>query len=167
MRYLIVALALSFASPAYALEEIGDDAPASSSSSGPSRRFGLGIMLGEPSALTGKFFLSEANAVQLHLGYAFRRHHRLVVIADYLFHINGLIPPIERAGTLTPYVGIGGRLGTYDDDHAFFGVRIPAGMSFMLNGVPLEVFLEIAIGLGLIPDTRGIFDGGLGVRFYF
>lgn len=166
MRKLIAVLLFVFlALPAYSLEEIGDDDGGGRGASG--RRFGLGIVLGEPTALTGKLFLDSSSAVQLHLGYAFGRRDRLSLIIDYLFHINGVIPPIERAGTLTPYVGIGGRIAVRYEEDVLFGARVPVGLSFMINNVPLEVFLEVALGIGLIPKTVAIFDAGLGVRYYF
>jgi hypothetical protein len=167
VRTIVAALALSaiaLAAPAYALEDLDDD---DGGGGARGRRFGLGIILGEPSALTGKLFLDGTHALQLHLGYAFGRRDKLVLIVDYLFHINGVIPPIERAGRLTPYVGIGGRIGIHDDNDAVLGARVPLGLSFMINNVPLEVFVELAIGIGLIPKTVAIFDAGLGVRYYF
>lgn len=170
-QFIAIALALGFTQPAVALEEVVEEESDVSSSGGGGGprggRFGLGIILGDPSALTAKFFLAPSSAIQLHLGYALTRHDRLVVIVDYLFHILGVIPPIERAGRLTPYVGIGGRVGVAESDEALLGLRIPLGLSFQLNGVPLEIFLEVAPGLGIIPRTRALVDGGVGVRFYF
>jgi hypothetical protein len=173
MRFAYIvatALCLATADPALALEDVieEEESSSSSSSSGPrGGRFGIGIVLGDPSALTAKLFLSSSSAVQMHLGYALTRHDRLVVIVDYLFHVLGVIPPIERAGKLVPYVGVGGRLGVAESDDALLGIRIPLGLAFHFNGVPLEIFLEVAPGLGILPRTRALVDAGLGVRFYF
>lgn len=164
---MFLGVMLAWAGNAYALEDPGDDAPLRQSARGP---FGLGIVLGEPSGLTAKLFFSRSSAFQLHVGYGFGPHGygRLVVTGDYLFHFMGALPPIRRAGRLVPYVGIGGRLGIRDNEHgnALLGVRVPLGMSFFLNA-PLEIFAEVAIGIGIIPETVGIVDGGLGARFYF
>jgi hypothetical protein len=141
-----------------------DEEPAPSGSyHGP---FGLGIVLGEPTGITGKVLFGHYNGIQLHVGYGYEPRGRLVICGDYLFHFMNAIPPIERAGRLAPYIGIGGRLGVRDDN-ALLGVRVPFGLAFFLNSAPFEIFVEIAIGIGLIPETVAIIDGGLGGRFYF
>jgi hypothetical protein len=65
-----------------------------------------------------------------------------------------------------PYVGVGGRLGVRDND-ALLAIRFPAGLAFFLRAAPLEFFVEIALGIGIVPETIAIFDGVLGGRWYF
>lgn len=132
--------------------------------------FGLGLIIGEPSGLSAKVFVSGPHGVQAHLGFGVGRRGFLVVIVDYLFHVTNLVPPIGDVGFLWPYAGIGGRLGVLErrnDEDVIFGVRIPLGASFGFNAVPIEVFAEFAVGIGLLPETRAIFDGGIGGRYYF
>ncbi len=131
--------------------------------------FGVGLILGEPSGLSGKLMLSDANALQLHLGYGVGRRGRLVLVLDYLFHIHNVMPATP-VGLFSPYVGVGGRLGVRDepfDDDVVLGVRIPVGLSFVLTAAPVELFAEVAVGIGLLPETAALIDGGLGGRFYF
>jgi hypothetical protein len=144
-----------------------DSASASSSSGGGTSHgpIGLGIILGEPTGLTGKL-LFGTHGFQLHLGYGIERRGRFVLIGDYLFHFLQAIPPIQNAGRLAPYVGVGGRLGVRDDN-ALLGIRFPLGLAFFLRAAPIEFFVEIALGIGLIPETVAIIDGGIGGRFYF
>lgn len=128
--------------------------------------FGLGLILGEPSGLTGKLMLGGPNAVQVHLGYGIGRRGRFVLAADYLFHVQNALPPARNVGLFVPYVGLGARFSVRDDD-PLLGVRVPLGVSFQLLAVPVEIFVEVAVGVGLIPSTVALIDGGLGGRFYF
>lgn len=154
------------ARPAPPLEDIGDDDTGGGGGGGPTNAFGLGLILGEPSGLTAKVFFAKYNGVQAHLGYGLGKRGRLVIAVDYLFHFMDAVPPVARAGRLVPYVGVGGRLGARDEDPVL-GVRIPVGASFLIRGAPFELFLELALGVGLIPETQELIDGGLGARFYF
>jgi hypothetical protein len=123
-------------------------------------------MLGEPTGVTAKFWFARAHAFQLGFGWGVETEGHLVVIGDYVYHFIDAIPPVERAGRFVPYLGIGARFAVRYDE-GLFGVRIPLGMSFLIRSAPIEVFVEVALGISLIPETRGIFDGVLGGRFYF
>lgn len=162
---VLLATALA-ASTAYAdpVDELDQaEKPAQASNRGP---LGIGLILGEPSALSGKYMFAAHSGAQLHVGYGIGNRGRLIVIGDYLFHFHTVIAPIKGAGRLVPYVGVGGRLGISSGDPVL-GVRFPVGLSFWLSAAPLEFFVEVAIGLGLIPSTQHLIDGGLGGRFYF
>jgi len=80
------------------------------------------------------------------------------------------------AARLALYVGLGGKLAVWGDEHhrkhrhddgVAFGLRVPVGLSFFFDRVPIELFLEIDPGIRLFPDTSADVDGGIGVRFYF
>lgn len=134
---------------------------------GPGRGpLGVGVLLGEPTALTAKLMLNDYNGVQVHLGYGIGKRGRFILVVDYLFHIHNALPAIPP-GFLTPYVGVGGRLGVWKESDAVIGVVFPLGLSLFLNAAPVEIFLEIAPGIGLLPGTAVLIDGGLGGRFYF
>jgi hypothetical protein len=134
----------------------------------PARRgpFGLGVILGEPTGFTAKGFIASPSAIQLHLGFGIGKKGRFLLAGDYLYHFHGLIPPVASAGWMSPYVGIGAHLGFARED-AVFGLRIPVGLSFQIAGAPIEVFLEIVPGVGFLPATDPLVDGGLGARWYF
>ena len=129
--------------------------------------FGLGIILGDPTGFTGKVFLARQHGIQAHVGWGFGKENRFTFVLDYVFHFRDAIPPIAKAGWLSPTVGIGGVVGVTDKERGFFGVRVPVGLSFELRPAPVEIFLELAIGIGVLPSTRAIIDGGIGARYYF
>jgi hypothetical protein len=129
---------------------------------------GLGIMLGSPTGVTGKYWLSTITALDGGLGFPFDSDVRLNFNADYLYHfpIHGNIP-----GFLPFYIGAGARLRALDkersNDKADFGIRIPLGLEFIPSGVPLDFFAEIAPAIVVAPRGDVGLDGVVGIRYKF
>ncbi len=137
--------------------------------------FGLGIILGEPTGVSGKLWLSKTDAIDGAAAWSFESHEAFHLHLDYLMHSFNLIK-VEK-GKLPIYYGIGGRIrflnndegvdhGDGDDDIEI-GLRIPVGLEYLFEKAPLDVFLEIAPILDLVPDTEASFNGGIGVRYFF
>lgn len=145
----------------------------------PAHDFGLGIILGDPTGGTGKLYLSDVRAIQF--GAAFSFGNFFLVYADYLFHFPGGFGNAHPFVTeLSPYIGVGGVLFLASASPAanrrYFGnnvgstglgLRIPLGIEWLPTNVPIGVFVEIAPGVGLVPNTFGFFEGGVGIRYYF
>jgi hypothetical protein len=137
--------------------------------------FGAGLELGSPFGLNGKYFLSSDGALNFGLGAdGYYRGDRdgFHLYLDYLWHPISLANPAEFQ--LPFYIGIGGRLWNFDDanDNALaFGVRIPFGISFDFNNVPIDIFLQITPTLDFFSgynDNVGFwFAGSLGIRYWF
>ncbi len=144
------------------------------------KTFGLGVMLGAPTGLSGKYFLGPDTAIDFGLG-VFRRYRDrdgFHLHADFLWHPLSLVS--AEAFELPLYVGIGGRVFSFDhryDDRDYdgvtaIGVRAPIGIAFDFNDVPLDIFVELALVLDLITnDYYEDFDislnGAFGIRFWF
>jgi hypothetical protein len=151
---------------------------------GYGRKFGLGIMLGDPTGIVAKLWLSSVNALDFGFGfghYGWGRCYRDELdrrrcgYRDYSFNVDYLWQSNIVRGDfqLDWHVGLGGRayfLGEYADDRdrdVNLAVRAPIGLDLMFSRPSfLEVFFEIAPALYLLPPDFGI-EGGLGVRFYF
>ena len=123
---------------------------------------GVGVIIGEPTGLSAKSWLSSNDAIDAGVAWSltngwFHLH------ADYLRHAFGLIPVEE--GQLPVYFGLGARIGFGPD--VTFGARIPVGLDYLFDGTPLDIFLEIVPGLGIIPDTKFEIEGGVGIRYWF
>lgn len=127
------------------------------------RGFGLGIILGEPTGISGKYWTSSRNAIDGGLAWSFRNHGYFHAHADYLWHFSDLSQTRER---FVPYIGIGGRIGA-ESESARLGVRIVGGIAFLPRNTPLDIFLEIAPILDLAPATEMRLNGGIGIRFFF
>lgn len=143
------------------------------------KTFGLGLELGAPTGLVGKYFLSPDRALDFGVGDIFRYRDRsgLHIYGDYLFH------PVSLASTpdfeLPLYVGIGGRFWSFDDssgaitDSAFaLGLRVPVGLSMDFNTVPLDLFVQIVPVFDLYFNYGAHaayldINASIGVRYWF
>jgi len=120
---------------------------------------GFGVEFGQPTGVTGKYWLSNMSAADAALGYHF--NHNFDMHMDYLVHayiLNG-----GSQGMLPLYVGIGGRILAGDDTQ--FGLRLPLGISYLLSADKLEIFAEVAPVVDLT-DIGADIDGTVGVRLY-
>jgi hypothetical protein len=168
-RYIIAALVAMFVATAAAPDAVADRYSAR-------KRFGLGIMLGAPTGLSGKYFLGRDTAIDFGVGVIrYYRHRRsnLHLHADFLWHPVNLVA--AEPFDLPLYFGIGARVWDFDDDNdrdGFgLGVRVPVGIAFDFRKVPLDVFIELALVVDLFfdydDDYAGDINGAVGVRFWF
>lgn len=139
------------------------------------KTFGLGLELGQPTGLTGKYFLSDSNALDFGVGYIYHSYRYgddgLHLYADYLWHPATLVSaePFE----LPFFIGVGGRFWDFDYCRArndcgwggsALGVRIPLGIAFDFNRVPLDIALNIVPVLDFV---RGDYYDRYGDRAHF
>ncbi len=142
------------------------------------KTFGLGLMIGVPSGLSGKYYLSSDTALDFAVGsygnYGRDRYHDAWHLhMDFLWHPFVLASP--EAFWLPLYVGVGARLldHRYDRDFAddlHLGVRAPIGLMIDFNNIPLDIFMELALVVDLLhDDNHGYSDVNLslGIRYYF
>ena len=150
------------------------------------KKFGLGLELGDLVGLTGKLFVSPNQALDFGIGdygYAYRYYGDtggLHIYADYLWH------PVVLAKTqpfeLPLYIGVGGRFwdfgyacdrfGNNCTDASAIGLRVPVGITFDFNNVPLDIFLQLVPTLDFFRDYVGHnvyfdVDFTLGIRYWF
>lgn len=133
----------------------------------PDRRsgFGIGVVVGEPTGLTLKGWLDDQNALDAAVGWSFESRTSLNVQMSWLWHNFDLIP-VSR-GSLPLYVGVGGRYKEVNRQADRWGIRIPVGLAYHVEPVPLEVFGEIAPIVDLSPSSRASLSASIGVRYYF
>lgn len=127
------------------------------------RGVGLGVILGEPTGISGKGWVSEANAFDLGVAWSFRHKGFFHVHSDYLWHFKDVFKSTER---FVLYSGIGARLGVGKGD-GIFGIRVVGGIAYWPHRAPIDVFLEIAPILDLAPATELTANGGIGIRYFF
>jgi hypothetical protein len=136
------------------------------------KTFGLGVMVGAPTAVNAKLFFGADIAIDVGVGayYHYRDRDGLHVHADFLWH--PVVLARNEAFWLPLYLGAGIRfldlVDSNDENH--LGVRIPIGISFDFEQVPLDVFLELAVIIDVIHDARrdtGDFGAAAGVRYWF
>ena len=124
--------------------------------------FGAGAIIGEPTGLSGKSWISSYDALDAGIAWSIS-YAWFHVHADYLRHVFGLIP-VEQ-GQLPFYFGGGAGIGFGRE--ISIAARVPVGLDYLFDGTPLDIFIELVPGLQLIPDTRFEMGGGIGVRYWF
>jgi hypothetical protein len=141
--------------------------------------FGLGLELGEPSGLNGKYFYAPDKAIDFGIGWIYGNHgyyDGFHIYADHLWHPVTLVR--AEAFQMPFFIGVGGRLWSFCDacdnrsNATAIGVRVPFGISFDFNNVPLDVFVQLAVVADLFVNYPGHsfgpgIDGSLGIRFWF
>ena len=124
--------------------------------------FGIGIIIGEPTGISLKNWTSQNLALDAGVAWAFGRKGALHIHADYLIHEFEMIE--TKHGQLPVYYGIGGRVLLASDFRV--GVRGVIGLSYLLEEIPLDVFLEIVPIFDLVPRTDLSFNAGIGLRYF-
>ncbi len=120
-------------------------------------------MLGEPTGISLKSWLSKTNAWDGGIAWGFGEGGALYIHSDYLWHKFNFIPVDQ--GDLPLYYGIGGRVLFADKSH--LGVRGVIGLDYMFARAPVDIFLELAPVLDLVPGTDFSVNGAIGVRYFF
>ena len=154
------------------------------------KKFGLGLELGDLAGLTGKLFVTPNQALDFGIGSIYRGYYvnnldngGLHLYADYLFHpfVLTKTEPFE----LPFYIGVGGRFWNFGygcdnrgncTDANVFGVRVPVGITFDFNNVPLDIFIQVVPtldfyrGYYINGNQRSVYvdvDFTFGIRYWF
>ena len=145
------------------------------------KTFGLGLELGEPFGLTGKYFYTGDKAFDFGIGdvYDYYNYRGLYLYVDHLWHPVSLAS--AEAFELPFYIGVGGSFWHWEDYRGVYvhgdalAVRVPVGISFDFNDVPLDIFVQLVPTIDLFFNTpanydRTLFlfiDGSIGIRYWF
>ncbi len=140
------------------------------------RDFGFGLIVGEPTGLTGKYWTNSRNALEFNVGSSFFGRPRIDV--DYLWHFNAF-----RTSIVKLYAGVGGIMG-FGEGNSFWyewrngrfyyrtgndiGLAISGliGINVIPRDTPLEIFLDAGILIGMAPDFGSAGELAFGIRFY-
>ena len=132
--------------------------------------FGFGVIVGEPTGLSLKYWLDDDRAVDGAAAWSFSENDSFQLHGDYLFHNREWL----EADELPCYYGLGARIKFKHDDgrgrnehDTIFGIRFPLGITYLFDEIPLDVFAEIVPVLDLTPDADVDLNAAIGCRFYF
>lgn len=136
---------------------------------------GIGVIIGDPTGISGKKWIDDENAVAGALAWSLSDGNSIQLHADYLFHRYGWFQPKELKGRVPLYFGVGGRVKLKDDDNGkgkndgdiLIGVRFPLGLSYIFSEAPFDIFVEIAPIFDVVPDADFELTAAIGARFYF
>jgi len=127
--------------------------------------FGLGPLIGEPTGLSVKYWLSDKMAIDGGAAWSFVDPDGFQLHADFLFHKFDLFHISD--GSLPLYFGAGGRVKFVEHGDNRAGLRGPVGVSYFIPKSRVELFAEVAPVLDLAPTTTLEWNGGIGLRVYF
>ena len=128
-------------------------------------KFGIGVIIGEPTGITGKYMIDNNNAVDAGIGWETSGDNELHIYGDYLFHLYDVINVPK--GKLPIYFGGGARWVSRENKDDKLGLRIPIGVEYLFEGVSLGAFVELVPVLNLTPDTEFDLEAGTGIRYFF
>lgn len=143
---------------------------------GQNRKFGLGVIIGEPTGISAKLWTSNTNALAFGVGWSVEGYRingfdsdydnvtRTHIHVDYLWHSFYAISP---NGQFPLYYGIGGRINTGPQYSGTFAVRGIIGIEWLPRNTPLDIFIEVVPSLQLVSSTGIGIDAGIGARFFF
>jgi hypothetical protein len=124
---------------------------------------GLGIIAGQPTGLTAKLWLSPRTSLDGAIAWSFLDSGAVYAHTDFQYH--SFRRGVFGQGGFGVYAGIGAR---YLFSQIFsLGVRVPVGLVYVFGNVPMDIFLEAAPTLELIPATEISGGGAIGMRYYF
>lgn len=140
------------------------------------RRFGLGVIIGEPTGLSAKLWTSPVNAFDFGLGWSvggdrigkykgfYDGGSRVHFHMDYLWHSFDAISSSER---FPLFYGLGGRINSGAGYEASVAVRGVFGIAWLPRETPIDIFLELVPSLQLTSSTGFGLDAGIGARYFF
>jgi hypothetical protein len=128
-------------------------------------KIGLGVILGEPTGLTGKFMLDNTSGIDAGVGWQTSGDDEFHIYGDYLYHFYDIITVPK--GYLPLYFGAGLRYVYRENKDDKLGIRLPLGIEYLFENVSLGAFFELVPVLNLTPDTDFDLEAGIGIRFFF
>lgn len=147
-KIIMVAVLCAMAGPAAALQ---------------AKNYELGVIVGEPTGISGKMELADGTALDAAAAWSFSGEDRLSLHADKLWYRHDVFK--VKSGRLPLYYGLGVRLKLEDKSKA--GIRVPIGLQYYLPDSRLTFFGELAPILDLAPDTDLEFNVAVGFRVIF
>ncbi len=132
------------------------------------RRLGVGLGLGDPSTVTGRFYMNQTTSIQIDLGWSTWGWGGVYVGPAWLY-----APPAfysQNGVDVRAHVGIGAFLvgDTFRRvDPLYLGPRVPVGVDFDLWDAPVQVFADFALAATVVPRFDLGFDLAIGGRYYF
>ena len=132
------------------------------------RPFGIGVIIGEPTGISAKLWVSKINAFDFGLGWTvFNQRddsrNRIHFHMDYLWHSFNAINSAER---FPLYYGIGGRFIGRGENESSLAVRGVFGIAWLPRDTTIDIFIEIAPSLELTPSTGFAVDASIGLRVF-
>ncbi len=130
---------------------------------------GIGLAIGVPTGLTGKWFLDPGKGITVHME---TRYDRAGLRVQYESDIAELGKDLN--GTHRLHL-VGGVVAEVGDHLTRTGVAAGLGWSYRLSDAPLEIYTDIQSAIFPVTQSFGVYNqnglfdyvGALGARWYF
>lgn len=123
---------------------------------------GVGLVVGEPTGFSAKYWMSQTTALDGAVAWSFQNNGSFYLHADFLNHYFDIIQ--MESGKMPLYWGFGAKVVLANDP--VLGAHVPLGIAYLFENAPLDIFLEVRPGLNIFPSTQFDMTGGIGVRYY-
>ena len=133
-------------------------------SNAQSTGLGLGIILGEPTGISLKYWTERTTAFDAAVAWSVGKNGGMQFHGDYLWH-NFTLFNVGK-NQLPVYYGIGFKFGAGGEDPRV-GIRGVAGLAYLMTSAPLDIFFELVPILEISPDVGFGFNGAIGFRYFF
>lgn len=131
--------------------------------------FGLGVIIGEPTGLSGKVWQTRSTAFDFGAAWSFVDDSAFHLHFDILVHRFDVIR--VDSGKLPVYYGVGARVKFAEDDRGDqdtnVGIRFPVGLDYLFAREPLDLFVELVPILDVAPKTDVSLNASVGFRYWF
>ncbi|MFC1650857.1 hypothetical protein ACFL2X_04750 [Candidatus Latescibacterota bacterium] len=132
------------------------------------KKYGIGVMLGEPTGFSAKVWRDKNVAYNGGVAWSLIDDKHFNAHSDVLWHNWKVLDDafeIDDTGRLPLYYGIGGRIKS--DNETRVGMRFVVGTSFIFSYAPFDIFFELAPVMDIIPKTELDLNVSFGGRFLF
>jgi hypothetical protein len=126
----------------------------------------IGIFLGQPTGLSFRMGLGNEQSLEAKAAWNLSSKPdiaALILQANWLLEFPGIL--VIKDQDLPLYIGAGAQVDVGADTS--FGVRVPGGVIYRFKDAPIELNLELGLGMQLYPSTAFVGSGGLGARYRF
>jgi len=130
---------------------------------------GLGLAVGAPSGLTGKYWIGQWSAVQFAAGGDIGVIGDLAATVDYVlefrpFHtgVREVSVPMHLGGG----INVGGNVDQDIVGRWLVGPRAVAGLTVLFRDLPVGIYVETAPTFYLLETFSWSIDGQIGLRYY-
>ena len=123
-------------------------------------KMGAGLYLGNPFGLYGRYFLNSSSFVDARISYS----GSLALTADYLLYEPSLVKFEKFVFPL--HYGAGATVGVFGSS-VLLGANFPVGLNYAFMDGKLDVALEAALGITVVPYFNFGVTGGVSVVYYF
>ncbi|TNE84255.1 MAG: hypothetical protein EP330_30075 [Deltaproteobacteria bacterium] len=161
-------------------ESVSDDSGAIASTEiGTDYDIGLGVSLGNPTGVTGKFYLDgRRTAIEAALGTETwgPGYGGLYLHGAYLWHPGTVLYDVDfemawhiGGGAFLSNFGRdpGNRFDNWSESHLATGLRAQVGLDLDLTVLPLQIYGDVAMNFLIIPKPWPGLHIAAGVRYYF